>query len=391
MSKRRVAIVGVGRTYHRTKRPDVNIPELSYEAAKAALDDANLEFKDIDAIVMGNMEFFENRSMTEMWQMDHIGGYLKSGVHVATGGTVGATVASTAFEYAASGLFNTVLAVGFEKQSEADSRAAIRLTGDPCDGRSLMRAAVGILAMFAFDYMQRTGCKEEHAAMVRLRADKNACRNPWAHLKLGLQSIDQIIASPYMLTPLRYLDMCPTSEGAAAIIVAPEEKARKIAKKPVWVVDWESAHNSGLQTKFGAPLVSTASLAEAVGRLFKRNGITNPRKQISVAELYTPSTYGELLWIESYGLCGEGEAWKLEEKGEFNMEGPFPVNPSGGVLATNAIASTGVLRPLEAALQLREDAGEHQITRKPHLALSTGWGGLSWTVAHLLSNRLDLD
>jgi len=389
MGKRRVAIVGLGRTYHRTRRPDVNIPELCYEAAKAALEDANLEFKDIDAVVVGNMEFFENRSMTEMWQMDHIGGYLRSGVHVATGGTVGATVASTGFEYAASGLFNHVLALGFEKQSEADSRAAIRLTGDPIIGRSLMRAAVGVFAQFAFNYMLQSGCREEHAAMVRLRADKNACRNPWAHLKIGLQSIDQILESPYLLTPLRYLDMCPTSEGAAAMIIAPEERARKITNKPVWVKDWEVAHNSGSQETYGAPLVPTTSLTEAATILFKRNGITNPRRDISVAELYTPSTYGELLWIESYRLCEDGEAWKLEEKGVFDMEGEFPVNPSGGVLATNAIASTGVLRPLECALQLREDAGEHQITRKPHLAFSTGWGGFSWTVAHLLSNTLD--
>jgi acetyl-CoA C-acetyltransferase len=108
MGKTRVGIVGLGRTYHRGKRADVNIPELSFEAAKAALEDANLEFKDIDAVVMGNMEFFENRCMTEMWQVDHLGGRLKTGVHVATGGTVGATVASTAFEYAASGLFGTV-------------------------------------------------------------------------------------------------------------------------------------------------------------------------------------------------------------------------------------------------------------------------------------------
>ncbi len=389
MGKTRVAIVGVGRTYHRSKRPDVNIPELCHEAAKEALDDANLQFKDIDAVVVGNMEFFENRSMTEMWQMDHIGGYLKSGTHVATGGTVGGTAACTAFEYAASGLFNKVLVVGFEKQSEADSRAAIRLVGDPIVERPFLRAAVGFFAQIASMYMNESGCREEHAAMVRLRADKNACRNPWAHLKLGLTDIQQILDSPYILSPLRYLDMCPTSEGAAAMVIAPEEEATKITSKPVWVKDWEIAHNSALQDSYGGAIVPTTSLSVAAGALFKRNGITNPRKHISVAELYTPCTYGELKWIEEYLLCEKGEAWKLEEQGVFDLEGEFPVNPSGGVLATNAIASTGMSRPVECALQLREHAGEHQITRKPHLAFSTAWGGQSWTAAHLLSNTLD--
>lgn len=389
MGKNRVAIVGVGRTYHRSKRPDVNIPELSHEAAKEALNDANLDFKDIDAVVVGNMEFFENRSMTEMWQMDHIGGYLKSGVHVATGGTVGGTVACTAFEYASSGLFKKVLAIGFEKQSEADSRAAIRLVGDPVVERPYLRAAVGFFAQIASMYMNESGCGEEHAAMVRLRADKNACRNPWAHLKLGLTDIQQILDSPYILSPLRYLDMCPTSEGAAAMVIAPEEEATRITSKPVWVKDWEIAHNSALQNSYGGAIVPTTSLSVAAGALFKRNGITNPRKQISLAELYTPSTYGELKWIEEYLLCEKGEAWKLEEQGIFDLEGEFPVNPSGGVLATNAIASTGMSRPVECALQLREHAGEHQITRKPHLAFSTAWGGQSWTAAHLLSNTRD--
>jgi acetyl-CoA C-acetyltransferase len=173
------------------------------------------------------------------------------------------------------------------------------------------------------------------------------------------------------------------------MIIAPEEKAWKITNKPVWVKDWEIAHNTPFQTHYGAPLVTTASHTEAATRLFKRNGITDPRRDFSVAELYTPSTYGELEFIEGYRLCEEGEAWKLEEKGVFDMESEFPVNPSGGVLATNAISSTGLLKPLECALQLRGDAGEHQITRKPHMSFSSAWGGANWTAAHILSNTLD--
>ncbi len=379
---RRVAVVGVGRTYHRSKRPEVNVPEMCHEAVRAALEDANLEPKDIDMVVLGNMEFFENHYHFPLWQMEYIGGYLKPGVHLATGGTVGATIACGGFEYCASGVADIILVVGFEKQSEADSRAAIRLAGDRTgSGGGMAGAAVGAFARFAFQYMLASGCQEEHAAMVRLRADRNACRNPWAHLKLGLKSLDDVLKTPYLITPIRFLDMCPTSEGACAMIIAPEEKAKKIAKKPIWAVDWEIVHNSGA--------IGTRSHTEAATTVFKRSGITNPRKQICCAELYDPSTYGELQFIEGYRLCEFGEAWQLEEKGVFAMEGEFPVNPSGGVLATNAIASTGLLRPAEVVLQLREDAGEHQITRKPHLGFSSGWGGASWTVVHLLSNTLD--
>jgi len=139
----RVAIVGIGQTYFRSKRPDVNIPEMCHEAVRAALEDANLEAKDIDTVVYGNMELFEGCYQVEMWQSDYIGGYLKPGTRVATGGTTGASIGVTAFEYAASGLADVVLALGFEKQSEGDSRLGLSYSSDPLRARTLALGAIG--------------------------------------------------------------------------------------------------------------------------------------------------------------------------------------------------------------------------------------------------------
>jgi len=383
----RVAIVGGGQTYHTTHRPDVNIPELCHESVKAALEDANLEPKDIDAVIMGNMEFFEGRYLQDMWEADYVGGYLKPGIRVTTGGSTGGTLACVAFEYVASGVFDTVLTVGFEKQGEGDSRAALKGVADALWDRFISAGAIGTFAQLGRAYMMDYGAKEEHAAMVRLQADRNACRNPYAHLRLGLKSIDEVLKSKPLVPPVKMLDMCPASEGSCALIVASEEKAKKITNKPVWVKDWVTCHSEDRYAR-EAP-VSLANLTEAASILYKRNGISNPRRDISFSEMYNPSTWAELVFTEAFGICEKGEAWRLVEKGAFALEGEFPINPSGGVIATNPIGATAMLRIAEAALQLRGDAGEHQITRKPKYGFTTAWGGTSWTVATLLSNTLD--
>lgn len=382
---RRVAIVGVGRTAHRSKRPDVNWAEMFWEAASEAVNDANLKFKDIDTVISGNMELFEGLHRNDMWLSDYIGGYLNSGFRASSGGTTGATVGVTAMELVASGLSDICLGIAGEKQSEGDSRLGLTYGAGPMRGTNTAPGgAIFMAARAAGAYMQRTGCREEHAAMLRLRVDRNACQNPKAHLKLGLKSIEEVLASKYLITPLRLLDMCPTSEGAYAVIVASEEKARKITNKPVWVVDWEVVHTQRFTFGFSGETHGIAGEA-----IFKRNGITKPRQELSVVEIYDPSTYLQLYLIESIHLCEEGEAWKLEEKGAWDLNSECPVNPSGGVIATNAIGGTALARICEVALELREDCGGYQIARKPHLGLSTGLGHVGWTVFCLMSNTLD--
>jgi len=383
----RVAIIGVGQTYHTSKRPDVCIPELCNEAIRAALKDAELTIKDIDAVVTGNMELFEGRYHQDLWQVDYVGSYHKPGFRVTTGGTTGGTLACTAFFCSASGLFDVVMAVTFEKQSEGDSRAGLKTVADPLWDRWISTGAIGTFARLGTWYMKESGATEEHAALVRLKADRNACLNPHAHLKLHLNTVEDVLKSEMLVPPLRRLDMCPTSEGACAIIVASEKKAKKLSRKPVWVKDWVEVHNE-MRYNRGDP-VSLENLEKAALTIYKRNGITNPRHDISVAEIYEPSTWAELVWYEAFNFCDKGEAYKLIERGATNRDGEFPVNPSGGVIATNPIGATGMIRVAEAALQIRGDAGAHQVDREVKRTFTTAWGGSSWTVAHLLSKTLD--
>ena len=115
----------------------------------------------------------------------------------------------------------------------------------------------------------------------------------------------------------------------------------------------------------------------------------DPAKYFDVFELYEPATWAELRWYEDLGLCKEGEGFRLIEEGKTNIDGPMPVNPSGGVLSTNCIGASAMLRIWEAALQLRGDAEEHQVPNNPRRALTSGYGGTNWTVLTALSRSLN--
>jgi acetyl-CoA C-acetyltransferase len=386
----RVAIVGIGQTYHKSKRPDVSQPEMVGEAARAALTDAQLSIKDIEAVFFSNMETFEGIYLPDHGMAAEVGAIGKPGLKVCTGGTSGASVVSEGFFFVASGLYDLVFVIGFEKQDCGDTTAAISAAATPLWGKGATTGAIGEFAKQALSYMETSGAKEEHAAMVRLKADRNACRNPYAHLKLGLKSVDDVLKSPYLVWPLRILDFCPQSCGACALIFASEKRARKITRKPVWIADIETVHQEPFRAgTFGDPTgKETYTQHIACERLYKRNGITNPRKDIDMAELYEPSNWEEMNLYEHFHICGKNEGWKLVDKGVTEIEGDFPVNPSGGVLATNPIGATPTIRVAEAALQIRGDAGEHQVTKDVRTAMASALGGPNWTVLTLLRRSL---
>jgi acetyl-CoA C-acetyltransferase len=360
------------------------------EAVRAALADAQLSLKDIEAVFVSNMETFEGIYLPDHGMVDEIGSFMKPGLKVCTGGTSGGSVVAEGCNFVASGLFRTALVIGFEKQDAGDTTAAITAATTPVFGKGVARGAIGEFAKQALTYMEQSGAREEHAAMVRLKADRGACKNPYAHLRLGLKSVDEILKSGYLVWPLRLLDFCPESSGACALVFAAEEEAKKITNKPVWIADHITVHQEPFRAgSFSDPTGrETYSEDVAVTKLYKRNGITNPRRDIDMAEIYEPSNWQEMVHYEHYQFCEKNEGWKLVEKGITEMEGEFPVNPSGGVLATNPIGATPVIRVAEAALQIRGDAGEHQVSRDVKTALATALGGCNWTVLVLLRRSL---
>ncbi|MHA1487573.1 MAG: thiolase family protein, partial [Promethearchaeota archaeon] len=167
MPKHDVAVVGIGQTKFRSKRRDVNIPEMVYEAVKMALDDAQLEPRDIDALIIGNMDHFEGINFSElMCGVEAAPGYLKPIVKVATGGTTGSSLAICGYHNVASGIYDNVLVIGWEKLNEGGATTGIITAFDPVWERPSLAGALGPLALMAGMYSAKYGITAEQAAKV---------------------------------------------------------------------------------------------------------------------------------------------------------------------------------------------------------------------------------
>lgn len=381
----KVAIVATGQTKHTSKRTDINLRELITEAIRPALEEAELSIADCDAIMIGNMEPFEGFMFPELWAVEGWGGYLKPSVKFNTGGTVGTSTIAAAYYYVASGIYDTILAVGFEKQSDGHTQTAITTVGDPVWERSIMAGALGNFAVMASTYIHESGVTAEQAAKIVVKARRNGANNPYAHLQMPDLTVDQVMKSDVIAYPIRRLDMCPQSDGACAVVLASENKARKLAAKPAWIKAVATAHEQQYMGDSPKRLAVMRSQIDAATRLYKAAGITNPRKELDVAEIYEVASWAELAMYENLGFCGRGEAGKMIDEGVTEMSGELPVNPSGGVLCTNCIGATAMIRVAEAAVQVMGKGGRRQVDGVK-TALATGYGGNAWCDALILSN-----
>jgi acetyl-CoA C-acetyltransferase len=172
--------------------------------------------------------------------------------------------------------------------------------------------------------------------------------------------------------PLHFLESCPSSDGAAAIIIGSEAAAKKAPKKPAWII----AHAK--RTEFGQfpgrDTVKPQAGVDCAAALYKKAGITNPRKQIDAAEIYVPFSWYEPMWLEGHLIAPEGQGWKMTDEGATEIGGDFPVNMSGGVLSSNPIGASGLIRCLEAANQVRGTAGDYQVDGAK-VAMGHAYGG----------------
>jgi acetyl-CoA C-acetyltransferase len=172
--------------------------------------------------------------------------------------------------------------------------------------------------------------------------------------------------------PIHFLESCPSSDGACAMVLADEANAKRSPNPPAWVL--ATAMRSELGQFPGRDPVRPRAGVECSQKLYEAAGITDPRGQIDVAELYVPFSWYEPMWLEGHDIAGLGEGWRMVEDGSTEIGGDFPVDPSGGVLSSNPIGASGMLRFAEAALQVRGMAGEHQVEGAT-VALGHAYGG----------------
>lgn len=375
---RKVAIVGTGQTKGARKRGDVNLAGMVAEAVNLALADAKMDASRIDAVVIGSApEIFEGVNFPECWLGPAIGALNKPILRVYTGGAAGASAGIAGYYHVASGQYDTVLAVAFEKLSDGAPRYGLSVTYDPLWGRDIAAGAAGLSALQANQYLARyPRVTIEHLAKAALNDRTNALRNPNAHLRIKL-TLDEILSAPVISSPLTLHMCCPFTDGAAALVLTPAASARERRKKPAYIraaaTCAEGAYYPGMD--IAAPM----SLKRAGEWAYQRARIRKPVEQLDVVELSSPFAPHNLIWGECLGLAGPGEGWRLVDDGFCGLNGTLPINPSGGVIANNPIGASGLIRQIEAARQIMGVAGEFQVKR-PRLALAHAWGG--WVQFH---------
>jgi len=365
----RCAIVGIGQTHHRKVREDVSFAGLLREAGQRALDDAEMTWRDIDAVVIGTApDSFEGVMMPELYLADALGCAGKPIMRVHTAGSVGGSTAIVASHLIQSGIRKRVLTIAFEKQSEGDT------TWGLSGGRSGGVGAGGYFAPHLRAYIARSGAPEYVGWMVAVKDRLNALKNPYAHLKVPDITLEKVRDSPMVWEPVRRLESCPASDGACALVLTDEAGGDRAAHKPAWI------HGTAIRSELGQfpgrDPVNPKGGQDCAADVYAQAGITNPRKEVDVVEMYVPFSWYEPMWLENLGFAEEGGGWKLTEDGVTEIGGDLPVNCSGGVLSSNPIGASGMLRFAEAAMQVRGQAGEHQVDGA-RTAVGHAYGGAS--------------
>jgi acetyl-CoA C-acetyltransferase len=371
MATQRCAVIGIGQTKYQSTRGDVSIAGLVREAALRALDDAGLTWSDIDAVVIGKApDFFEGVMMPEIILGEALGAVGKPVLRVHTAGSVGGSTAIVASTLVEAGIHGRVLALGFEKQSESNAMWALSLPQG--FQTSINAGAGGYFSPIIRRYMAMSAAPELVGCLVAFKDRQHALKNPYAHLHQPDLTFDEVVESPMLWDPIRYSETCPSSDGACAVVLGNADAARAAPNAVAWVD--ATAMRSEANNFGGRNMVNPAASSACAADLYAKAGISEPRREIDVIEMYVPFSWYEPMWLESLGFASRGEGWRLVEDGSTRLGGSLPVNCSGGVLSSNPIGASGMVRFAEAALQVRGMAGEHQVDGARR-ALGHAYGG----------------
>lgn len=370
---RDVAVVGVGMTPFKSKHAGIPPADLTFRAVRECLASAGALPDDVDAVVFGTMDPFDGVNMPERMQAGAALGVGRPFMKISTGGTTGLTTGVAAYQHVASGAFDVVLAVCAQRVGEApDAQPILNTCVDPVWERHSGVGAITVGAVQGAAHMKRFGTKAEDFAAVAVKDHENATRNPMAHLRFPVTK-EQVLGSRMVSTPVHLLECCPRSDGAVAVLFASAERAKDFTQAPAWVLGEASISDSyamGDRPDFA----QWDTLALAARRAYRMAKIDDPAREIHAAEIYCAFAPQEFLDVEAFGFAPPGGGPRLLREGVTLFSGSLPTSPSGGVLATNPIGATGLVRLAEASLQVMGRAGAHQV-RDARVALAHAWGG----------------
>lgn len=362
----RVAIVGVAQTRFEERIASLAINELVYMVVRELLHKTGVSMGEIKSIVTASQDAWDGRTISGMAINEVVGGYLNAEAKVAADGLQALLYGIARIM---SGEYALTLVVAHCKESQGVPHAITNLMFDPFIQRHLGLDDVMAAALQARRYMKLKGLTPEDVAAVAVKNHRNAKKNPFAQ-RVGDFTIADVLNSPLLADPIHELEAAPQSDGACALLLASESKARTLTDHPVFIIGMGNATDAYWTDR---ELGESGALREAASRAYHMADIGDPARELDVVEISARYAYEELMAMEALGLSEAPE--KMLARGDCEIDGRLPINPSGGPLCGNPVTVSGLVRVVEAYLQVSGRAGEHQV-RGAQTALAHGAGGI---------------
>lgn len=358
----KIGVVGIGHAKF-GKRTDATIRELAHEAVKPALEDAGISTADIDASVIGVAgDEFAAQGSTGALIHDYVGMGNKPMFRVEAACATGSAGIRTAWSLIKSGLAEVVIVIGAETMTHVGTPRATELMARAGDTRWEYPFGItfpGFYALMATAHMHRFGTTREQLSMVSVKSHKYGAMNPYAHLQREV-TLEEAMKSITVCHPLNLYDCCLISDGAAAAILANEEKAKKISDTPVWITGLGAASDTMMISERQTLTGLTASRLGAE-QAYKMAGITP--NDVDVAVAHDCFSIAEIMAYEDLGFCQKGEGGKFIEEEQSYIGGKTPVNVDGGLKSKgHPLGATGVSMTVEITRQLRGEAEKRQVS-----------------------------
>lgn len=372
---RQVAVVGIGKTAFGAF-PDRDLRSLAVEAGQKALENAHATTSQVEAFYLGN---FAGPSFVGQ---NHLAPYVAAGMGMAgipaTRFEAACASSGAAFFHAvsavAAGLYDVILVTGVEKMTSQSTPKVTEIlagAGDLCGEVRAGATFPALFAMIARRHMYQYGTTREHLAAVAVKNHQNGAKNPLAHMRKVI-SMEQALNGKPISEPLTVYDCSLVSDGAAAVLIVPFERASEFTDKPVRVLGIsQTSDNVALDEK--ADITTFRAVQTSAEKAYKMAGVKPA--DIQFAEVHDCFTIAEIVAIEDLGFVKKGEGGPYTLSGGTCIQGERPVNTSGGLKSKgHPVGATGVGQICDVAQQIRGEAGERQVQRNS-LGLAQNLGG----------------
>ena len=380
MIMRNVAIVGVGITRFGVR--EASWKDLVLEAGKSLFDDvANLDKKDIDSLFVG-------AAQPERWvYQTHVAPLVAELLGIEVKRVIARTESACAsgqlaIRYAwlsiATGLSDVALVVGVEKMNSkflnVSQSSMINVGNREFDGANGFTAPP-FFAMVAQRHMHLYGTTEEQLAMVRVKNQEYGSQNPYAQFQKKV-TVEQVLNSRMVAPPLKLFDCSAITDGAVALLLTSEERAKEFTDTPVWILGGVQHVDAAHTTNQMGELAEWVALRKAAKDLYDMLKITPD--DIDIAEVHDCFTISEIIEYEEFGFCKKGEGGKFIEEGESYIGGKVAVNPGGGLLANgHPLGATGTRQAWEIVMQFRGEVPKGRYVDGAELAIAHNLSGMA--------------